>query len=114
VADDDPEFAYLTTTGSRTGAKHSVELWYRRLGDTAWFLAGQRSDWIANATAHPAVTIRIGSESAELAGLARVVTGPDADDARRAMAARYDDWIEGQPLSGWALTATALAVDLVR
>ena len=109
----DPEFAYLTTVGRRTGARHTVELWYRRIGDTIWFLAGQRSDWIANARATPGVTVRIGLGE-ELAGTARIETGDDggAAAARRALASRYQGWVEGAPLSGWAATSVALAVDL--
>jgi deazaflavin-dependent oxidoreductase (nitroreductase family) len=85
----DPEFAYLTTVGRRTGARHTVELWYRRIGDTVWFLAGQRSDWIANARATPGVTVRIGPGEL-LAGTARIETGDDggAAAARRALASR--------------------------
>ena len=38
---EDPEYAYLTTAGRRTGDAHIVELWYRRTDDgTVWFMAG--------------------------------------------------------------------------
>jgi deazaflavin-dependent oxidoreductase (nitroreductase family) len=110
--EDDPEFAYLTTTGRQTGSPHVVELWYRRIGDTVWFIAGQRSDWVANLVARPDVTVRIGDD--ELAGTGRVEAGDagGAGEARRALAARYQGWTPGRPLSGWATDGTVVAVDL--
>jgi deazaflavin-dependent oxidoreductase (nitroreductase family) len=108
----DAEFAHLTTTGRRTGRPHTVELWYRRLGDTVWFISGQRSDWVANLLATPVATVRIGDD--ELRGSARVEPGDErgAGGARRALAARYQGWTEGRPLSGWATGGTAVAIDL--
>jgi deazaflavin-dependent oxidoreductase (nitroreductase family) len=113
-AADDPEFAYLTTVGRASGAAHTVELWYRRIGGTVWFLSGQPSDWVANLLAHPEVEVRVG-EGGTRRGLARVVEGDGggAAEARRALAARYQAWAPPEPLSGWATDGTAVAVDLV-
>lgn len=104
---DDPEFAYLTTTGRRTGTPHRIEIWYRRIGDVVWFLAGGRTsaDWVQNLIADPHVTIEIGGEV--LAATA-FVDDQDAPDARRALAARYQGWHEGQALSGWATGSLAV------
>ena len=106
----DDEHAYLTTTGRRTGRPHTVELWYRRLGDVVWFVTDEpdRCDWLANARAHPDVTVRLHDETYD--GVARF----DLDDteARRALAARYQGCTEGQPMSTWASSGTALAVVL--
>ena len=115
---DDPEFAYLTTTGRVTGTPHRIEIWYRRLplpssgaqvGDVVWFLAGGRlsADWVQNLVADPRVTIEIGDET--LDGTA-FVDDQDAPEARRALAARYQGWREGQALSGWATGAMAVGV----
>lgn len=106
---DDPEYAYLTTTGRRTGAPHTVELWYRRTDDgTVWFMAGDRtSDWVRNAEADRSVRVRVG-DGATLDGTAAVEEG--GDDLRRAFGARYQGWREGGELSGWARTATTIAV----
>src|SRR5438477_10441564 len=111
--DDDPEFAYLTTIGRKTGRDHTVELWYRRIGDTVWFIAGQPSDWIANLLADDAASVRIG-EGPLLTGTGRVEAGDahGAARARRMLAERYQGWKEGQTLSGWATTGLAVAVDL--
>lgn len=109
MSDDDPDFAYLTTTGRRSGAPHRIEIWYRRIGDVMWFLAGGRtgSDWVQNLLADPHVTIEVGDEV--LRGTA-FVDDQDAPDARRALAARYQGWREGQALSEWATGALAVGV----
>jgi deazaflavin-dependent oxidoreductase (nitroreductase family) len=111
VSDDDPEYAYLTTTGRRTGAPHRIEICYRQIGDVIWFLAGggSSSDWVKNVLADPHVTIEIGHEL--LTGTA-FVDDQDAADARRALAARYQGWREGQALSGWATGSLAVGVHI--
>jgi deazaflavin-dependent oxidoreductase (nitroreductase family) len=55
------EFAYLTTTGRRTGASHEVEIWFAADGDALWMISGGRdhSDWVRNLLAAPAAVIRI-------------------------------------------------------
>ena len=105
----DPEYAYLTTTGRRTGEPHTVELWYRRTDDgTVWFMAGDAgSDWVRNLRAEPEVRVRVGDGDAAT-GMASVEEG--GDGLRRAFAARYQGWREGAELSGWARSATTVAV----
>ena len=108
---DEPEYAYLTTTGRRTGRPHRVELWYRRLGDIVWFIAGEgtASDWVQNLIVDPAVTLEIGDETQT--GVA-FVDDQEAPEARRALAARYQGWREGQPLSSWATGGMTVGVRL--
>ena len=107
------EFAHLTTTGRRTGREHTVELWFGVRGDTMYFLAGggEHADWIRNAQVDPRVRVRLGRETLE--GRARLITDPDEElAARRALAAKYEDWNSGRRLSSWARTALPLAVDV--
>ena len=101
----DPEFAYLTTTGRRTGEPHTVELWYRRTDDgTVWFLAGDpSSDWVRNAQAGPDVEVRIG-DGPIATGVAFV--GGEHPEVRRLFADRY----QGGRMTEWARTSTAVAV----
>jgi deazaflavin-dependent oxidoreductase (nitroreductase family) len=111
VSDDDPEYAYLTTTGRRTGKSHRVEIWYRRIDDVVWFISGGRAnaDWVKNLLADPRVTIDIGGDS--FTGTA-FVDDQDAIDARRALAARYQGWRDGEALSGWATSGMTIGVRL--
>ena len=111
MSEVDPEFAYLTTTGRVSGRPHRIEIWYRRIGEVVWFIAGGResSDWVQNAMANPRVTIEIGHET--LTGAAHV----DVQDElapRQALAARYQGWRDGQPLTDWATSGLLVAVDL--
>ncbi len=110
---EDPDFAYLTTTGRKTGRPHTVELWYRRVGDTVWFLAGQPSDWVFNLVADPEASVRIG-EGETFFGAGRIEAGDahGAARARRLLAERYQGWREGTPLSIWATTGIAVALDI--
>ena len=108
------EYAYLTTRGRRSGRPHTIEIWFALVGTTAWMISGggTSSDWVANLLADPAVTVRIGDRT--FAGRARTDPGDsgEAAVARRLLAARYQGWEEGRPLSDWATSGLAVAVDL--
>jgi deazaflavin-dependent oxidoreductase (nitroreductase family) len=104
-------FAYVTTAGRRTRRPHTIEIWFAVHGGRAYLLSGggDRSDWVRNIRADPAVTLQIGDRT--WAATARVVDDPDEEAAaRRLLATKYQRWREGRPLSRWA--ATALPVSL--
>ena len=107
------DFCYLTTRGRRTGRPHTIEIWFGANGDTIYLLSGggDRSDWVKNMRAEPAVHVRVGDS--EWDGRARTVEHPEEDaKARRLLAGKYQGWREGQPMSGWAVTALPIAIDL--
>jgi deazaflavin-dependent oxidoreductase (nitroreductase family) len=106
-------FCYLTTIGRRSGRPHTVEIWFGLRNATLYMLSGSRarSDWVRNLQARPDVQVRIRDSS--FPGRARVVEDPDEEsNARRLLAAKYQGWREGAPLSSWARTALPVAVDL--
>jgi deazaflavin-dependent oxidoreductase (nitroreductase family) len=107
----DPEYAYLTTRGRVTGTPHRIEIWYRRLGDDVWLIAGGRdsADWVKNLRADPNAMIEIGGE--RLHGVA-FLDQQDLVEPRRALAARYQGWREGEPLTDWATTGLLVGVRL--
>lgn len=115
------DFCYLTTIGRRTGRPHTVEMWFAVQGEAVYLLSGSRdgSDWVRNLRREPAVQVRIGRAAAQrYRGRARVVDeaaegGLDAV-ARRLLAAKYQGWHPGQPLSEWALTALPVETQLQR
>ena len=109
------EYLYLTTRGRRTGQPHTIEIWYAQHEGRLYLMAGGReqSDWVRNLRANPAVEVRIGARSAESRGAsARLVAEPEEDAlVRRLLAAKYQHWREGEPLSGWAQTALPVAIE---
>jgi deazaflavin-dependent oxidoreductase (nitroreductase family) len=113
VIDGAEPFCQLVTTGRRSGAPRTVELWFGLEGGSLYFLAGggQRAGWVRNLLADPAVAVRVGST--EVRGRARLVSDPAEEAmARRLLAAKYQGWGEGRPLSGWARQALPVAVDV--
>jgi deazaflavin-dependent oxidoreductase (nitroreductase family) len=107
-------YVWLTAAGRRTGQPRTVELWFALRGATLYFLAGggPNANWVRNSFA--AGTVRARLASATYRGTPRAVEpGTDEDElARRLLAAKYQGWSEGKPLSRWAQTSFAVAVEL--
>ncbi len=110
----DQPFAWLTTIGRRTGRPRTVELWFVLDGRTVYALAGggEAAHWVRNARADARVTVRLGDVEYEGRARSPEPGGTEDGRARRSMAAKYQGWREGRPLSGWAGSALCLAVDL--
>lgn len=56
------EFLYLTTTGHQSGNPHEIEIWYVE-HDGCYYLVAERrerSHWVQNIRANPAITYRLG------------------------------------------------------
>jgi deazaflavin-dependent oxidoreductase (nitroreductase family) len=110
----DQPYAWLTTTGRRSGEPRTVELWFVLAGRTVHFLAGGGDDaqWVRNADVQPDVAVRLGQHV--YAGRARRPEpgSPEEVSARHRMATKYQGWQPGAPLSRWAREALCIAVDL--
>jgi deazaflavin-dependent oxidoreductase (nitroreductase family) len=108
----DRDFAYLTTSGRRSGRPHRIEIWFGLSDGILYMLSGggNRSDWVRNLREDPAVRIEVGGVGRP--ARARVVTDAAEDaSARRLLATKYQGWREGRPLSTWARTALPVAVE---
>jgi deazaflavin-dependent oxidoreductase (nitroreductase family) len=108
-------YAYLETIGRVTGRRHVVELWFGTADDgrAVFILAGggEQTQWVRNIDRDPHVRIRIGGRSHD--GIGSRIAGTDREaSARRLLAAKYQGWSEGKPLSGWARESLPIAVDL--
>ncbi len=103
----------LTTFDRDSGMAHDVPMHFVLQNDRIYMLsdAGGNAHWVQNLLRNPEVSIRLGSET--VAGMARVIAdGPEAEEARRLLAAKYEGWHEGQPLSDWASKSLPVAIDL--
>ncbi len=109
-------YAWLTAAGRVSGQPRTVELWFGLRGTTVYFLAGggAAANWVRNSLAAGTVSLRLGNGT--YVGSARAVEpGTDEDGvARRVLAAKYQGWTEGAPLSRWARHSFALVVELER
>ena len=110
----DEDFAYLTTTGRRTGRDHTIEIWFGLHGGRVYLLSGggDRADWVRNLKKRPEVRLRIGTRRA--AGKARVVRSGTTEEkvARELLDGKYQGWREGKRLSGWAKGALPVAIEI--
>lgn len=106
-------FCYVSTTGRRTGRLHTIEIWFGEWDGTLYLLSGggDRSDWVRNILDEPQVEVRVGDQTWQARG--RMVEDPEEEvRARRLLAAKYQGWREGRPLSRWAGTALPIALDI--
>jgi deazaflavin-dependent oxidoreductase (nitroreductase family) len=109
----DEEYCYLTTTGRVTGNPHEIEIWFGLEGHTLYLLSGggNESDWVKNLRVNPSVSVRIAKHAFQ--ATARVVQNIQEESlARPMLAAKYQNWREGQKLSDWARDALVVAIDL--
>ena len=103
---------HLQTTGRSSGRPRTIEIWFATDGERLYLLAGgrERAHWVRNLMADPHVRVRIGGRT--LDARARVIEGEEREPiARHLLAAKYQGWSEGRPLSRWA--AGSLPVELV-
>jgi deazaflavin-dependent oxidoreductase (nitroreductase family) len=107
---------YLETTGRASGEPREIEIWFAADPDRdrIYLLSGgrDRAHWVRNLRRHPQVRVRIAGSW--FRGLATEIEGgPDEAMARRLLAAKYQGWREGSPLSAWARESLPVAIDLV-
>ena len=106
------EYAYLTTTGRKSGNPHRIEIWFGVSDGRIYLKSGgrEKSDWVQNLIAQPQVTIEIGNETVR--GFATILEeGSDADrTARMLLVQKYQKKDE---LKGWGENSLAIAIDVI-
>ena len=106
---------YLQTIGRRSGLRRTIEIWFATDGERIYLLAGgrDRAQWVRNLQADSRVRVRLGGSTLE--GHARVIEGQERDPlARRLLAAKYQGWTDGRPLSAWAAGSLPVEIQLVK
>jgi deazaflavin-dependent oxidoreductase (nitroreductase family) len=105
-------FAYLTTTGRRTGRPHRIEIWFAAQDGRMYLLSGgrERSDWVRNLRANAQVTVELGGEAR--AGEARILQAGTAEDqrARELLVGKYR---QGDNLDEWGRTSLAIVIEFL-
>lgn len=103
-------FAYLTTTGRRTGEPHRIEIWFAVEGERLYLMSGgrDRSDWVRNIQADPRIEIEVGSQMRT--GVARILDPDTPGDrlARELLVAKYAT--PGDPLDDWKVRSLPVEV----
>src|SRR3954466_233561 len=97
------DFAYLTTTGRKSGRPHRIEIWFAIENGVLYLLSGggDGADWVKNIRKDREVRIQVGSRSA--AATARIVRASREDQrARELLDEKYMGWKAGKKLSSWA------------
>lgn len=109
------DFAYLTTTGRKSGRPHRIEIWFALEHGVLYLLSGggDGADWVKNIRKTRDVRIQVGSRSTT--AKARIVRAAREDQrARELLDEKYMDWKPGKKLSSWARGSTPVAIDLPR
>jgi deazaflavin-dependent oxidoreductase (nitroreductase family) len=109
----DDDFCYLTTRGRRTGRPHEIEIWFALDVRALYLLSGggDRSDWVRNLRADPAVAVRLRDTTYE--AVARVVDeGEESERGRTLVFDKYQPRYNGS-LERWRRESVLVAVDFV-
>ena len=112
LAATDDDFCYLTTRGRVSGRPHEIEIWFALDGRTVYLLSGggDRSDWVRNLLAEPAVTVRL--RDMTHAATARVVEGGDESERGRGLVfEKYQPRYTGG-LERWRRESLLVAIDV--
>ena len=112
AAHADDAVCHLQTIGRTSGRPRTIEIWFATDGRRIYLLAGgrDRAHWIRNLRADPRVRLRIGGQTIQ--ARAEVIEGADREPlARQLLAAKYQRWEAGTPLSRWA--ASSLPVEIL-
>lgn len=102
-------YAYLTTTGRRTGRPHRIEIWFAVEGDRMFMMAGGRdtSDWIKNLMAEPQVQVELGGQTRS--GVA-VVIDPESPDDELARNLLFNKYRKGNELDDWRVRSLPVVI----
>jgi len=112
AAATDDDFCYLTTRGRVSGRPHEIEIWFALDGRTLYLLSGggDRSDWVRNLLAEPAVTVRL--RETTYSARARVVdAGDESERGRGLVFEKHQPGYTGS-LERWRRESLLVAIDV--
>ncbi len=107
----DAPYAYLTTTGRKTGRPHRIEIWFAVHQGRVYLMSGgrDRADWVRNIMASGHVTVELGDESRS--GIASVLAAGTPEDAlaRDLLVDKYAT--ATNPLVDWKRRSLPVVID---
>src|SRR5437868_2668184 len=105
-------YCYLTTTGRRSGRRHTIEIWFATDGRTVYLISGggDRSDWVRNLRAAPSGRVRITTRDLAVTARAPMADGPERTRAAELLHAKYHDQVAAS-LADWRRDAYLVALD---
>jgi deazaflavin-dependent oxidoreductase (nitroreductase family) len=114
LAATDDDFCYVTTRGRVSGRSHEIEIWFALYGRTLYLLSGggDRSDWVRNLRAEPAVTVRL--RDTTYAAMARVVEAGDESERGRELVFEKYQPRYSESLERWRRESLLVAIDVSR
>lgn len=110
---DREQFCYLTTAARRTGAPHSIEIWFAGAGASLFLVsgAGDRSDWVTNLLASGAAGVRIGDRQGEVRARVPLAVSAERDVAIDRLHQKYGLQVN-DTVEDWRRGAFIVALDL--
>ena len=99
VMGEDSPLLLLTTTGAKSGQRHTTPTMYLRDGNRLLVFASKSGaptnpDWYRNLLAHPAVTVEVGTETYQ--AIASPITGEERDRLYAKQANLYPQFADYQ------------------
>jgi deazaflavin-dependent oxidoreductase (nitroreductase family) len=98
MAEKEPEFLYVTTTGWKTGKPHEIEIWYVSYESAYYIVAEGREQahWVQNIQHNPLISFRVGDKNFQ--GQGRVIDNAAEPALAAAVSAKMDEkyeWSDG-------------------
>ena len=97
MADKEPQYLYLTTTGRRSGNPREIEIWFTYSNGCYYVIAEHaRANWVENIRANSAVRVRLGNRAFEAS--ARIIDAaaePELHARVQHLSAKKYGWGEG-------------------
>jgi deazaflavin-dependent oxidoreductase (nitroreductase family) len=112
------QYCYLTTTGRKSGNRHTIEIWFAIPLDpvpgahTLYMLSGgrDRSDWVRNVQNDPQVEVRFSNRTFK--GRGRIVQDPEEEQTARKLVVLKYYGRDHLASTGWEAESLPVALDL--
>jgi len=97
MAEKEPQYLYLTTTGRRSGQPREIEIWFTRCNGRYYVIAEYGdANWVENIRVNSAVRVRLGDEIFAARGrIVDAVAEPELHKRVRELSEKKYGWGDG-------------------